>query len=365
MSRFCVAPWVNISTDVNGSIRPCCRYEQPSRQKQYKMSWMKDGTLDQLYNSKEMKSLREAFLRGEEPEECNWCWKEESAGVQSFRQHYNKLNLTYELEEPLPQLLDLKLSNVCNLKCRMCGPQASSSIAKEQGRLNPYHISNKIIGTQNEEVFLEKILPQVSYLELTGGEPFFSSENKKLIELVSETDYAKNISLKITTNAMFYVPELMEKMKSFKKVGIALSIDDINERLEYQRNNSNWKQVQDNVFKMMSNYPYFEIVIYRTINNFNIYYLDELDNWAREKNIIVMNGFLHEPKYLNIQYLPNYAKLEVKNKLDPNYQNVISFMNDCDEQMLLDFHYQTDLLDLKRQQSFKKTFKEWAEILLW
>jgi MoaA/NifB/PqqE/SkfB family radical SAM enzyme len=365
MSRFCVAPWVSISTDVNGSIRPCCRYEQSDRQNVYKMPWMKNGTINQLYNSDEMRSLRTAFLNGEEPQECNWCWKEEEAGIKSFRQSYNELNLSYDLENPIPQLLDLKLSNVCNLKCRMCGPQASSSIAKEQKIFDPYHLTNKILGTKNEEEFFESIIPNVSYLELTGGEPFFSLENKKLIEIVSETKYAQNITLKITTNGMFYIPELMNKMKYFKSVHIALSIDDIGKRLEYQRKGSNWNTIKENIISMKKDYNMFDIAVYRTINNFNVYYLNELDDWAEKNNIKVISGFLHEPKHLNIQYIPLFAKQEIEDKLGENYHTVLSFMNSADNHLLIEFQNETKILDIKRKESFKEVFKEWADILLW
>ena len=58
----CILATRGISTDVNGSWRPCCRYEQPTRQKEYKMPWMsKSSSLNDLHNSKEMIKLREAL----------------------------------------------------------------------------------------------------------------------------------------------------------------------------------------------------------------------------------------------------------------------------------------------------------------
>ena len=366
MSRFCAAPWISISTDVNGSIRPCCRYEQPERQTKYKMPWMKDGTLDQLYNGPEMKALRHAFLNGEEPEECGWCWNEEAVGVLSFREKYNNTwNLDYDLENPLPQLLDLKLSNICNLKCRMCGPQASSSIAKELNILNPYHLENKIIATDNESIFFEEILPNLKYLELTGGEPFYSPENKKLIKAVASTKYAKNIFLKITTNGMFKDMSLLDSMKNFKRVDIVFSVDDIGPRLEYARGNSSWEIIKNNIFFISKNYQKFNTLIYRTINNFNIYYLDELDTWCIDNQIKVENGLLHEAKYLSIQYLPEFAKEEVVEKFKCKYKGVLDFMNTNTEHKLTEFHKQTKLLDKLRKEDFKLVFPEWAEILLW
>ena len=190
MSRFCPAPWINISTDVNGSIRPCCRYEQPGGQSKYKMPWMKNGKLDEIYNGPEMQALRDAFKNGIEPNECSWCWKEEAVGIKSFREKYLERNYLYSEDDLIPQIYDLKLSNVCNLKCRMCGPQASSSIAKEENISNEYWLENKIIGTENENVFFNDWLPAMQELELTGGEPFFSPENKQLIERIVDSGHA-------------------------------------------------------------------------------------------------------------------------------------------------------------------------------
>ena len=367
MSRFCPAPWINISTDVNGSIRPCCRYEQPIRQIEYKMPWMKDGTLDQVYNSPEMNKLRNAFRNGVEPKECSWCWKEEKSGIKSFREKYIERNYIYDENNPVPQIYDLKLSNVCNLKCRMCGPQASSSIAKEEGVSNEYWLENKIIGTENEDIFFNEWLPSMQELELTGGEPFFSPENKQLIERIVDSGHADHINILITTNAMFYLPKLMEKLSSFKRVAISLSIDDIGARLEYARAGAKWDLIQKNITSILEKYPTFNTSIYRTINNYNIFYLNELDDWALENNVKVSNGILHEPKHLSIQNLPKWAKEEVTERFirSNKYKNILDFMNIDNTNEIQSFRNTTLEKDNVRKQSFKESFPEWGEILLW
>jgi sulfatase maturation enzyme AslB (radical SAM superfamily) len=367
MSRFCPAPWITISTDVNGSIRPCCRYEQPQRQTEYKMPWMKDGDLLELYNGSEMQAVRQAFLDGKEPQECNWCWSEESVGIKSFRQKYLEKNYSYSTTYAIPQILDLKLSNVCNLKCRMCGPQASSSIAKEENKQKEYWLSSKIIGTENEQLFFEQWLPNMKELELTGGEPFFSKENKLLISKIVDSGFAQNIKISITTNAMFYIPTLLEKINSFKKVTISLSVDDIESRLEYARSGAKWDIIDRNIKLLLQNYPQFEILIYRTVNCFNIFYLDELDRYALDSNINVVNGVLHSPDYLSIKNLPYWAKEEVSLKFKDNtkYSSIIDFMYSNNQNLIKEFRSKTNKLDSMRKDCFASTFDDWAEILLW
>lgn len=367
MNKFCPAPWITVSTDVNGSIRPCCRYVQPGNQTKYKMPWMKNAPIDELYNSPQMKALRKAFLNGEQPAECNWCWKEEAAGIKSFRKRYIERGYDYDIDNPTPQILDLKLSNTCNMKCRMCGPQASSAIAKEQGKVNPYLHSNKILNTNNENIFFDKWLPNVKELELTGGEPFFSKENKDLIFKISKTEYAKNIFVKITTNGMFYDRKMLDALKCFKRVSIPFSIDDIGSRLEYARGDSNWNTISKNIHNIKKEYPEFRVSIYRTINNYNVYYLNHLNKWAKERSIHIDDGFLHSPSYLNIQNLPQNVKEEIAMIISDS--NVLSFMNSVISvdtfEVLNRFFNENKKLDKIRNQSFEDIFPEFAELILW
>ena len=337
------------------------------------MPWMTDGTLTNVYNHPKMKKLRKAFIDGEQPEECSWCWSEEEAGVKSFRQTYLERNLTYNIEDPIPQILDIKLNNVCNLKCRMCGHQASSLILKEdistgQTKARPEHdywLENKIIGTDNEDEFFNRWLPNIKELELTGGEPFASAENKALLARIVESGHAKNIKLLITTNATFYIPRLLDDLNQFAQVTISFSVDDIGKRLEYARSGANWELIKQTLLKFKTNYPKFKGSIYRTINNFNIYYLDDLDTFAMENNYPVVNGLLHEPPYLCIQNLPEWVKNEVNIKFrnSNTYSDILSFMNSAGHNMLVDFYNKTKFVDSIRQESFSKTFDEWAEIL--
>ena len=86
------------------------------------------------------------------------------------------------------QFLDLKLGNICNLKCRICGSWSSSKWAQEQldylkadgtskeDLKKSEHYRQLQMGQwpRKTEVFwdeLETYLPGVKYFEFTGGEP--------------------------------------------------------------------------------------------------------------------------------------------------------------------------------------------------
>ena len=90
----CILPWISIEATPMGTTRPCCLYtdEIPD-------SNLKNSTLEDAFNSKTMRNLRRSFRRGEKPEGCRNCWREEDAGKKSKRQYmlekFKHLNVEY------------------------------------------------------------------------------------------------------------------------------------------------------------------------------------------------------------------------------------------------------------------------------
>ncbi len=114
MNKFCSAPWINMQLDTNGEIRPCCRYSQYDKQYKYKMPNIRDYNIEKIWNHKRMQNLRQAFIDGKQPDECVICWDEEEAGIQSFREKYNKKIPidTTDIISDMPMMYDFKLNNI-------------------------------------------------------------------------------------------------------------------------------------------------------------------------------------------------------------------------------------------------------------
>lgn len=330
---------------------------------------MKNGSIDNLWNGPELVALRKAFLNGEQPKECNWCWSEESVGVKSFREKYNKIHPSQPdstIANP-PTHYDLKLSNVCNLKCRMCTPMASSSILKEQKLQGytfedaDYYLSNKIMGTANEAIFMSW-LPNIQSIELTGGEPFTSNENKQLISMVANSQYAQNISILITTNGTQYNQKTVSDLKKFKHVTISISVDDLGSRLEYARHGSKWDTIKNNMNLLAKD---FYVQVYCTINNYNIFYLDELYQYCLSNNIAYCRGFLHEPEMLSIKNLHPTIKKDVLEKYQHSnsFKDIVDFLMQDGDDLTIDLHKTIASLDKFRGESFEDVFPEWSEVI--
>ena len=381
MDKFCTAPWTSISTDVNGSIRPCCRYEQFNLQTKYKMPWMNKESLDESWNGEKMKKLRQTFIDGKQPNECRQCWNEEKSGLPSYRQRLNNLLDQYprnkerydftSTEAPAPFYLDLKLSNVCNLKCRMCSPMASSLIQKEmekQGGFkgDSYWHENKFLETHNEETFL-KWLPHIDKITFTGGEPFMGKENKDMLQLMIDSGDSKRMDLHFNTNGMFMGNDIIEMLKQYKGVVIAFSVDDIGKRLNYHRSGADWERIRKNIKKAIDNLPDARIDIYCTVNNYNVWYLDEALNEFEELTKSTSYNFVYEPDYLSTRKLARLIKDEIEDKYgsDPKFEKLIKYLNSDKEDLTSKFHAHIRQMDKLRNENFAKIFPEWSEVIMY
>ena len=98
---------------------------------------------DEIWNTEVYKKLRKDLLNGKKPKMCVRCWREEATGIKSAREGFNE-SYKDHIEEAIASTkedgsapvkgvyVDLRLGNLCNLKCRMCGAINSSQIAKEE-----------------------------------------------------------------------------------------------------------------------------------------------------------------------------------------------------------------------------------------
>ena len=377
-SNFCIIPWISITSDNAGLVRPCCKFAEKDVQGEYQTPNLKNQSYEEIWNGSEMKAIRQAFLDNKKIPECSSCWKEEDAGLKSYRKSYNesyinKINSSeYSTTEAQPpRVVDLKLSNVCNFKCRMCDFSYSSLILKEdklhRGYDIPnekYYLSNKILKTENEDYFFNKIVPNLMQIEFTGGEPFVSPEAKKIIKILSESDYAKDITINITTNGSHINKSLISQLEKFKVIRIALSIDDIMERAEYQRNGTDWEIVNKNC-KIFRENKKFIVNVHSTINNYSIWNFDKTLQWANKNKLNIITNILHGPERLCIKNLSKYSKGKVyeKYKNHPLMKNIISYMMQDGEDLTADFISETEWIDNIRNENFKKVFPDWSKII--
>ena len=352
--KFCVLPWISLETSPIGTVRPCCLAEDEIKDELGNKYKLIATDLDTIHNSEYMQRLRQEFLDGEQPQTCRKCWNEERAGRTSKRMHTldrlkHIVKHTEWTSDAKPLIfIDFKLGNICNLKCRICGSWSSSQYAAEEVKFegkDSFHYQMLKDGAwpRENQTFWDNLTPlmkDVRYMEFTGGEPFMIQEHFDLLQRLVESGVAKNIEIHYNTNGTKYPEHAEDIWKHFKTVEIAFSIDDLNERFEYQRANAIWTEVNKNIkrFKDLKQRlkGIVQLQICSTVNVFNVMYLEGLANWIDEQDFdFVYWNMLHEAYYHSVGTLPDKAKklavsrlnsANVSEKHKQEFERIIDFI---------------------------------------
>ena len=384
-------PWVSIETSPIGTTRPCCLAIDEITQSDGTKYDLNKTNLTEIYRSDYMQQLRQQFRRGEQPATCTRCWDEEAAGRTSKRQHSqirlkhlaNKVDYANDTPDQL-WFVDLKLGNICNLKCRICGSWSSSKWATEEIAYLPdvnkkqhlaYTYLKKGAWPRETQTFwdnMRELIPNIQYLEFTGGEPFMIQEHFDLLKFAVDSGHANHIDIHYNTNGTQW-PDAEDIWKEFRLVEVAFSVDNVGTRFEYERYGAKWDEVNANIDRFHtlrnSNKKYWTQLCL-TVNIQNVYYLDELLSWAETKgfNDIYFN-MLHSPDHMSIANLTTAARQIVINKLDKlkvadkfrlEILRIIKFIMNSQGSNGSKFIEKMKQTDLYRHQSLKDTHMEIA-----
>ena len=394
---ICMLPWVSIETSPIGTARPCCMAHEEIVDSNGKKYDLNSHTLTEIYQSDYMQQLRQQFRRGEKPATCNRCWEEEAAGRDSKRIHsrvrlkelYQQVDWSNDQPDQL-WFVDLKLGNICNLKCRICGSWSSSKWAEEELAYMPEDFNKKehIAYTwlrqgawpRKSEVFwdnLKTVLPDIKYFEFTGGEPWMIQEHFDLLEYAVEQGYSKNIDIHYNTNATQDPSTHFLLWKEFGRVDIAFSIDNVGDRFEYERYGAKWdiaNQIIDDVHFKQIYLPNITTQLCFTINIQNVYYLDELLTWAETKGFgNIYFNMMHSPDHMSVQRMTPAAQELVLNKLKTTFWRSEFYQREIDAVIKFieagpgsdgsEFLFKMKRTDEHRKQCFSDTHPEIARAM--
>lgn len=372
---ICMLPWTSIEVTPSGTYRPCCIYGESIPN----LSVQQGHTAIDAQRSDYMKNLRQQFLNGEKPEGCKSCWQQELVfGRVSKRKNtfvkLKNVDLDYTEESVKPIFLDLKLGNICNLKCRICGSWSSSKWAQEELDLsngnNSQARENLVNGQWPRKVSnwwqsLEEALPHIEYLEFAGGEPLLTEEQFDLLQVLVDRGYASKIDIHYNTNGTIWPKRGLELWPHFKKVEIAFSIDDVGARFEYQRFGEDWDKTQDIIMQAIE--TNFSLQICTTFNIQNAYYWGALSQWIESTGIKdVYCNILQGPPQFSLRNLPVHVKPIFEEKMlshshpywHTKIKDIIGFMNLPGTDMSKEFIEKINLHDKYRKEKFEDAHPE-------
>lgn len=393
---FCVLPWISLEASPIGTVRPCCLADDEIVDDSGEKFSLLTASFDEIQNSKAMKNLREQFLQGKKPQTCRKCWNEERAGRTSKRMHTldrlkHVITDTEWTSDAKPLMfLDLKLGNICNLKCRICGSWSSSQFATEEINDAPpeekkhsyaYQMLRAGAWPRENIQFWQQIdqhLADIRYIEFTGGEPFMIREHFQMLQGIVDRGIAHQVEIHYNTNGTIFPEEAEHIWKHFKTVEIAFSIDDVGARFEYQRSNAVWEEVCANLDRfrdLKEIYSNIVLQVCTTVNVFNVRYLDQVAQWIyqnRESFNFVYWNMMHDAWYFSIATLPDTAKTSIAQHLQTadipsiyqvEFGRIVDFMHrgaSTDGSML---RMKIRDLDRKRNQNLADVAPEFAALI--
>jgi hypothetical protein len=238
---FCIFPFIELLVN-NGSTTVCCRSAKPIT---------KLSALTNFQTDAEYKKIRDAMLAGELlPDHCSTCYNYELKGILSARQQEtvewaNRLNLT-SIDDltniSSPAYYEVRPSNVCNLQCRMCGPESSNLLEKEYMTIGIYENTAPIEYTDFN--FID--FTNLKKLYVAGGEPTAMPEFYDFLQICIDQNNT-SFEFLVNTNAVKISKKLLNLFAQFSNLQFVVSIDGLDSVNHYIRWPSEWMHTINNV----------------------------------------------------------------------------------------------------------------------
>lgn len=369
---FCITPFINAEVSVNGDITPCCEL-----QSKYPYPKIQHTTLDSAMQSELFHKLRQDFINGAYPDACENCWKKEKVGITSKRQRdkwiFAKEYYTTDiLKESKIKSLDLKIGFRCNLKCRICSNSFSSAWYAEDKKYHEVRDIHEIdyMFDAGKDFWIDQIeqFDDIEHISMKGGEPLLDHTHLKMLEKLLKLG-KKDVKIHYNTNGTIFPEKHLEVLNEFDNITFTLSIDNIGNRFEYERNGVAWENVKLNLenFSKLDRSKY-RIDFFTSVSLMNVLDLTETLNYAASLDFKHELGYVQSPKYFSIHNIPVDKRQHIIDYLDSSpYERVREVSNRLNQDTynnLNDEFWQTvHEIDLRRYQNFAETYPEMAEIM--
>lgn len=338
---FCNTPWYDLHIYWDGSLGICCQESHKlytDGDARYNISSM---SITEWYNSEPVRNFRTEVLGNAEVSQCQRCTVEEKYGNDSRRLKSNQKSVIFTktafdaswqqspgfkhfdhsiknngVTTSYPVDLHIDLGNYCNLACKMCNANASSSIASQEVKWG-IQSSKKFLGqdwTRDQQTwtnFKNQLLeiPGLNNIHFMGGETLLTDRLEDLVDHMIEHQRF-DMCFSFVTNGTVYKPQLMEKLTRFKRVGIEVSMESLGQQNTYVRQGTDTNAVLENIKKFESwcNNDNITVTIRTAPGLLSIGTYSELLRWALSKQLIIKSNMVIKPGFLDIKILPTDIK---------------------------------------------------------
>jgi radical SAM protein with 4Fe4S-binding SPASM domain len=389
---FCVLPWIHLYVGTDGNVLPCCVADH-----QYPMGSINNQSINDIVNSSGFNQIRKNMLNGMRSKECRQCYALEDAGLNSARQIHNnrwaqkKLTTKSDgtLDQFVPVYLDIRVNNICNLKCRMCSGYFSSAIAQEEAKLfNSRESVDTAMQSTQKILALEEItqyLPHAEKIYFAGGEPLLAPEHYKILNALidcNNTDLEINYNTNFTTLTYKDI-SVLDIWKKFTNVTVVASLDAQGSVAEYVRHGTDWRIIESNLQSLLDQCPHVDFTVCSVVGLLNITSLIDLQKTWHANNVLHISKFsltiLLEPEHLNACVLPGHHKSRLSKLIGDHMtwcrdHDAVTLAEQWDEvlthmlntnlsHMLPEFKRLTASMDQYRNESFVDVFPDYQDLV--
>ena len=361
-NNFCNSPWLNFRINYNGDYKPC-RWFPVRTSTKYNI---KETGILEYWNSDEMRQLREVFTKGNKENNCEKCYYQDRNEMLSGRQRQliksaidpNNFNNTFAnsphykhfLEShansghttKLPTDLQIEVGSTCNSACLMCWPRASSRLAQDYRKLN--NVDSNLFAFEDyppdwtrDSMLFNKILDElrmldIKYIHLLGGETLYIDKFYDIANAVA----SPNTILGTTTNGTIYNSAIEELIPKFEEFHLGISVEAFSSVNDYTRYPSQWQHIQENILKykkLKDTAPGLQISLRITPSLLTVTDLHTVFAFCIEHDLIAEScHILQDPKFLRMEYLPDYLREQaiqsLENLLDNNTTTFVTNIRD-------------------------------------
>jgi len=396
-ANLCMAPFTYITLDSARNVSPCPALGGSL--------WnFEDQSLLEIWKNQTLSDFREVMLENKKhTEACHRCWEEEDVGMLSERTMLwnpekdptgTTTNILETSETPHeilsteswkkgPKQVVIKISNICNLRCRSCNSADSVTLSVE-GKYFAEHYGYKnnfwLLDTKSR-MFTDEQIDEIAdfvsnavRIEFYGGEPLLDKQLPKLLQKLVDKGVARNIKLNISTNATHQMSEsLIETLSHFSHLNLNLSLDGWGRHFTYLRHPGKWPETYDNIRWFLtlrdSGRVPMTVLAAVTVTSMNVFYLPELI--TRLKIHLGLPVFLilsYHPYYFSTRHIPTNIAEPIAQKLEAFDMHDLSpianmLREPADPELWKQFQAWTKMIDEYRGESFAKTFPEYYNLI--
>lgn len=327
----CTLPFHHMSMRPDGKIFPCCYFRWEETPDDL------NSTHPDPFNHPFLVDIREKMLKDEYIEGCSKCYQDEEQSGRSMRLDMNSSEIEFgfpdEGKGEIPKLtnIDLALSNVCNNKCRMCGPQLSTQWYSDAKKLG-WDLPKGVIAKNT--VIEDTDLSQLRFIKLLGGEPLM--EQDKFLQVLDQCNIEELTLLLVSNTSLTPNTKLTEYLKRMKRVTIQLSIDAHGGMNEFLRKGSNWETTKETIKwynREFKDYRHIDVSVHSVASIYNFNLCIDLMNFVYKQNLYHNYVIADGPNWMMPRNLPEQFKKyaiksvrEQKQKVNFNLKKVFHLL---------------------------------------